>query len=223
MDVVGAGAAAARRSPGQIDPVAAGRAGPHRRAGRSSQLAAAWLGRGGDRAAPARPHHPRARALPGPRSASIPRAWRRLTAADRRTARLVPLSSLARPMPPTGDGELHRENLRQMAPGHRRGSKGATWGARSPRSRASCAASSCRSATRSRSAASTSRSARPSASCCWCFGIAAVAGAAGAGGRVPRLHPGAHPPARGAALASAAPSCSCCSPARSSTSPPPWG
>jgi multidrug efflux pump subunit AcrB len=96
----------------QIDPAATGRAGLTVEQV-ESQLAAAWLGetatelRLGDRGIPVRVRYPdRDRFDPA-----------RLARLSLRTpdGRLVPLSTLARPVVATGDGELTRENLRQVA------------------------------------------------------------------------------------------------------------
>ena len=97
----------------QVDPVAAGRAGltveqvPN-------QLAAAWSGAERHGPAPARPQRSGARALSRRRPLRS-RAPGRPRPCARPDGRLVPLSSVARPMVSTGDGELTRENLRQMA------------------------------------------------------------------------------------------------------------
>jgi CzcA family heavy metal efflux pump len=96
----------------QVDPEAAGRAGLTVDEV-ASRLAAAWLGetatdlRLGDRGIPVRVRYP-------DRDRFDPARLARLTL---RTpdGRLVPLSSVARPVVATGDGELTRENLRQVA------------------------------------------------------------------------------------------------------------
>ncbi len=96
----------------QIDSEAAGRAGLTVEQVQN-QLAAAWSGQSatdlrlGDRSVPVRVRYPDAdRYDPA-----------RLGALTLRTAdgRLVPLSAVARPVVATGDGELTRENLRQVA------------------------------------------------------------------------------------------------------------
>lgn len=96
----------------RISPEAAGRAGltVEQVAG---QLATAWLGetatelRLGDRGVPVRVRYPDRDRFDPARLARL-----RLRTPD---GRLVPLSTVARPVMATGDGELTRENLRQMA------------------------------------------------------------------------------------------------------------
>jgi multidrug efflux pump subunit AcrB len=96
----------------RIDPAAAGRAGlTVDEVG--NQLAAAWLGetatelRLGDRGVPVRVRYPDRDRFNSTRLA-------RLTLKTPE-GRLVPLSTVARPVTATGDGELTRENLRQVA------------------------------------------------------------------------------------------------------------
>ncbi len=96
----------------RIDPAAAGRAGlTAEEVG--GQLAAAWLGetatelRLGDRGVPVRVRYP-------DRDRFDPARLARLTLKTPE-GRRVPLSTVARPVTATGDGELTRENLRQMA------------------------------------------------------------------------------------------------------------
>jgi CzcA family heavy metal efflux pump len=96
----------------QIDPEAAGRAGLTLEQVQS-QLAAAWLGetatdlRLADRGVPVRVRYPDRDRYDPARQAQLS-----LRTPD---GRLVPLSSVARPVMATGDGELTRENLRQVA------------------------------------------------------------------------------------------------------------
>jgi CzcA family heavy metal efflux pump len=96
----------------EIDPVAAGRAGLTAEQV-SSQLAAAWLGEVAtnvrllDRQIPVRVRYPDAVRFDPTRFASTP-----LRGAD---GKLVPLSTLARPVAVSGQAVLARENLRQMA------------------------------------------------------------------------------------------------------------
>ena len=96
----------------RIDPQAAGRAGLTVEQV-ASQLATAWLGetatelRLGDRGVPVRVRYP-------DRDRFDPTRLARLTLKTP-DGRLVPLSTLARPVTATGDGELTRENLRQVA------------------------------------------------------------------------------------------------------------
>ncbi|HSU84463.1 MAG TPA: efflux RND transporter permease subunit, partial [Thermoanaerobaculia bacterium] len=96
----------------RIDLEAAGRAGLT--AGQiQDQLAIAWLGETatslqvGDRGIPVRVRYP-------DRDRFDPAQLSRLTLRSP-DGRLVPLSSVARPIVSTGDGELTRENLRQVA------------------------------------------------------------------------------------------------------------
>jgi CzcA family heavy metal efflux pump len=96
----------------RIDPEAAGRAGLTTEQVQT-QLAAAWLGETatdlqlGDRSIPVRVRYP-------DRDRYDPARLARLTLKTP-DGRLVPLSALARPVMATGDGELTRENLRQVA------------------------------------------------------------------------------------------------------------
>ncbi|HSS76701.1 MAG TPA: efflux RND transporter permease subunit, partial [Thermoanaerobaculia bacterium] len=96
----------------QIDPEAAGRAGLTVEQVQN-QLAAAWSGqtatdlRLGDRSVPVRVRYPDADRYDPARLARLT-----LRTAD---GRIVPLSTVARPVTATGDGELTRENLRQVA------------------------------------------------------------------------------------------------------------
>ncbi|HEV7783720.1 MAG TPA: efflux RND transporter permease subunit, partial [Thermoanaerobaculia bacterium] len=96
----------------QIDPEAAGRAGLTVEQVQN-QLAAAWLGenatdlRLGDRSVPVRVRYPDADRFDPARLGALT-----LRTAD---GRIVPLSSVARPTVATGDSELTRENLRQVA------------------------------------------------------------------------------------------------------------
>ena len=111
VDVVGPQQGSPERT-WKIDPEAAGRAGltVERIQG---QLAAAWLGETatslqlGDRGIPVRVRYP-------DRDRFDPAQLARLSlrAPD---GRLVPLSTVAQPVVGTGDGELSRENLRQVA------------------------------------------------------------------------------------------------------------
>jgi CzcA family heavy metal efflux pump len=95
----------------QVDPAATGRAGLTVEEV-ESQLAAAWLGetatelRLGDRGVPVRVRYP-------DRDRFDPTRLARLTLKTPE-GRLVPLSTVARAVTATGDGELTRENLRQM-------------------------------------------------------------------------------------------------------------
>jgi multidrug efflux pump subunit AcrB len=96
----------------RIDPEAAGRAGLTIEQVQS-QLAEAWLGETatdlqlGDRSIPVRVRYP-------DRDRYDPARLARLTLKTP-DGRLVPLSAVARPVVGTGDGELTRENLRQVA------------------------------------------------------------------------------------------------------------
>jgi CzcA family heavy metal efflux pump len=96
----------------RIDPEAAGRAGLTVEQVQD-QLATAWLGETatqlqlGDRSIPVRVRYPDRDRFDPARSGAIT-----LKTPD---GRLVPLSALARPVVATGDGELTRENLRQVA------------------------------------------------------------------------------------------------------------
>ena len=96
----------------RIDPEAAGRAGLTVEQVQG-QLAEAWLGETatdlqlGDRSIPVRVRYP-------DRDRYDPARLARLTLKNP-DGRIVPLSSLARPLTSTGDGELTRENLRQVA------------------------------------------------------------------------------------------------------------
>ena len=96
----------------RIDPEAAGRAGLTVEQVQN-QLATAWLGetatdlRLGDRSIPVRVRYPDADRYDPARLASLT-----LKTPDGRT---LPLSTVARPVVATGDGELTRENLRQVA------------------------------------------------------------------------------------------------------------
>jgi len=96
----------------RISPEAAGRAGLTVEQV-EGQLATAWLGeratelRLGDRGVPVRVRYPDRERFDPARLARL-----RLRTPD---GRLVPLSTVARPVLATGDGELTRENLRQMA------------------------------------------------------------------------------------------------------------
>jgi CzcA family heavy metal efflux pump len=96
----------------RIDPEAAGRAGLTVEQVQD-QLATAWLGETAttlqlaDRAIPVRVRYPDADRFDPARLAILT-----LKTAD---GRLVPLSGVARPVVATGDGELTRENLRQVA------------------------------------------------------------------------------------------------------------
>jgi CzcA family heavy metal efflux pump len=96
----------------RIDPEAAGRAGLTVEQVQD-QLAAAWLGETatdlqlGDRTIPVRVRYP-------DKDRYDPALFARLTLKTP-DGRLVPLSSVARPETATGDGELTRENLRQVA------------------------------------------------------------------------------------------------------------
>jgi multidrug efflux pump subunit AcrB len=111
VDLVGPQAGAPETT-WRIDPEAAGRAGLTVEQVQN-QLATAWLGETatdlqlGDRTVPVRVRYP-------DRDRSDPAFFSALTlkAPD---GRLVPLSTLARPVLGTGDGELIRENLRQVA------------------------------------------------------------------------------------------------------------
>ncbi|HTG33584.1 MAG TPA: efflux RND transporter permease subunit [Thermoanaerobaculia bacterium] len=96
----------------RIDPEAAGRAGLTVEQVQG-QLATAWLGETathlqlGDRSIPVRVRYPDRDRFDPARSGALT-----LRTPD---GRLVPLSALARPVVATGDGELIRENLRQVA------------------------------------------------------------------------------------------------------------
>jgi CzcA family heavy metal efflux pump len=96
----------------EIDPEAAGRAGLTVQQVQD-QLAVAWLGETatnlqvGDRTIPVRVRYPDRDRFDPTQLARL-----NLKTAD---GRLVPLSTLARPVVSTGDGELTRENLRQVA------------------------------------------------------------------------------------------------------------
>jgi CzcA family heavy metal efflux pump len=96
----------------EIDPVAAGRAGLSVE-DVTSQLAAGFLGESStsvrqlDRQIPVRVRYPDAVRSDPARLASAP-----VRTAD---GKLVPLSSLGRPVPSAGESVLQRENLRQMA------------------------------------------------------------------------------------------------------------
>ncbi|HEV7505199.1 MAG TPA: efflux RND transporter permease subunit [Thermoanaerobaculia bacterium] len=96
----------------QIDSEAAGRAGLTVEQVQN-QLAAAWSGqsatdlRVGDRSVPVRVRYPDADRFDPARLGALT-----LRTAD---GRIVPLSSVAKPTVATGDGELTRENLRQVA------------------------------------------------------------------------------------------------------------
>jgi CzcA family heavy metal efflux pump len=96
----------------RIDPEAAGRAGLTVEQVQD-QLATAWLGETatqlqlGDRSIPVRVRYPDRDRFDPARSGALT-----LKTPD---GRLVPLSALARPVVATGDGELIRENLRQVA------------------------------------------------------------------------------------------------------------
>jgi CzcA family heavy metal efflux pump len=96
----------------QIDSEAAGRAGLTVEQVQN-QLAAAWSGesatdlRLGDRSVPVRVRYPDADRFDPARLGALT-----LRTAD---GRIVPLSSVAKPVVATGDGELTRENLRQVA------------------------------------------------------------------------------------------------------------
>ncbi len=96
----------------RIDPEAAGRAGLTIEQVQS-QLATAWLGetatdlRLGDRSVPVRVRYPDADRYDPARLARLT-----LRTPD---GRIVPLSTVAQPIVATGDGELTRENLRQVA------------------------------------------------------------------------------------------------------------
>ncbi|MFY9826817.1 MAG: efflux RND transporter permease subunit [Thermoanaerobaculia bacterium] len=96
----------------QIDPEAAGRAGLTVEQVQN-QLAAAWSGeaatdlRLGDRSVPVRVRYPDADRFDPARLGSLT-----LRTPD---GRIVPLSTVARPVIATGDSELTRENLRQVA------------------------------------------------------------------------------------------------------------
>lgn len=96
----------------RIDPEAAGRAGLTVQQVQD-QLATAWLGETatdlqlGDRSVPVRVRYPDRDRFDPARLARLI-----LKTPD---GRLVPLSTLARPLVATGDGELIRENLRQVA------------------------------------------------------------------------------------------------------------
>ncbi len=111
VDLVGPQAGAPETT-WRIDPEAAGRAGLTVEQVQD-QLATAWLGETatdlqlGDRTVPVRVRYPDRDRFDPTRSGALT-----LKAAD---GRLVPLSTLARPVVSTGDGELIRENLRQMA------------------------------------------------------------------------------------------------------------
>lgn len=96
----------------RIDPEAAGRAGLTVEQVQD-QLATAWLGETatslqlGDRSVPVRVRYPDRDRFDPARSGALT-----LRTPD---GRLVPLSAVARPVVSTGDGELIRENLRQVA------------------------------------------------------------------------------------------------------------
>jgi CzcA family heavy metal efflux pump len=96
----------------RIDPEAAGRAGLTTEQVQD-QLATAWLGETatdlqmGDRSIPVRVRYP-------DRDRYDPARLARLTLKTP-DGRIVPLSTVARPVVATGDGELTRENLRQVA------------------------------------------------------------------------------------------------------------
>ena len=111
VDLVGPQAGAPETT-WRIDPEAAGRAGLTVDQVQS-QLAAAWLGetatelRLGDRGIPVRVRYPDRDRFDPARLASL--------SLRTQEGRLVPLSTVARPVVATGDAELTRENLRQMA------------------------------------------------------------------------------------------------------------
>ena len=216
--------ASQRGQPGDhlaVDPAAAGRAGLTVEQV-ASQLAAAWLGEVAtdlrllDRTLPG------ARALPGRRTASIPRGWRDL-GPRRRTARSLPLVSLARPV--LADGR-ERADAREPAPDgarHRppREPRPRQRGRRDPgRGSPSC---SCRSATRYEVGGQYESQRQAFRELLLVFGAAAALVLRRPGLPVPRLPAGAAHPAGGAAVARRRLPAAAARPARSSTSPRPWG